>query len=437
MEIKKNQIDDLNLELTLAVGKDDYADKRKKMLNDYRRKAEIKGFRKGMVPMSLVERIYGHSALVDAVNEVISESLSNYIQENSLRVLGEPLPAENQPENDWENGSDFNFVFDVALSPELSFELSDKDSLPYYKIKVEAEAKKDMKENMLKQFGNLENGEAVGDDDFIVADLEQGETKIEGTYVSLRNVAEEAKSLFVGKKPGDSFDVDVNIAFPNETDRASLLRVKKEELAELNPTYKITVKEVKTFKPAVPCQETYDRIFGEGNVKSEEEFDAKIEERLVAEYEQEAEGRYAKDVKDYLMKKADVKLPEQFLKRWLIAANEGKYTAEDIEKEFAGFLEDFKWQTIQEYLSNKYELKVDKDDLLNEAKSFASYQFAMYGLYDVPQDQLDSYAQRILEDKNQGSRVYEQVQFRKVIGAVKQHITIKDKDITVKKFREL
>ncbi len=437
MEITKNQIDDLNLELTLDIVKDDYADKRKKMLNDYRRKAEIKGFRKGMVPMSLVERIYGHSAQVDAVNDVISESLSKYIQENSLNVLGEPLPSENQPENDWENGTDFKFVFDVALSPELSFELSDKDSLPYYKIKVEDEAKKEMKENMLKQFGNLEDGEAVGEDDFIVADIEQGDTKIEGTYISMRNVADEAKSLFVGKKAEDSFDVDVNIAFPNETDRASMLKVKKEELAELNPIYKITVKSVKTFKPAVACQETYDKIYGEGNVKSEEEFDAKIAERLAAEYENEAEGRYAKDVKDYLLKKADVKLPEKFLKRWLIAANEGKYTEEDIEKEFAGFLEDFKWQRVQDYLSQKYELKVDKDDLMNEAKSFASYQFAMYGLYDVPQEQIDSYAQRIIEDKDQGPRVYEQVQFRKVIGAVKEHITLKDKEISVKKFREL
>ena len=169
MNIVQNKVDDLNLELTLDITKDDYSDRRKKRLNAQKRTAEIKGFRKGMVPMSLIERIYGQSALVDAVNDVISESLNNFIKENNLKVVGEPLPSEDQPKTEWENGNDFTFKFDVATAPEVNFSLSKDDSLPYYEIEVSDEARKEMKENLLKQYGSLEDGDAAKAEDFITA----------------------------------------------------------------------------------------------------------------------------------------------------------------------------------------------------------------------------------------------------------------------------
>ena len=437
MEIIKNQIDDLNLELTLSIVKGDYSDKKKKRISEYRRKAEIKGFRKGMVPVSLVEKMYGPSALVDSVNDVISEALNNYIRENSLRVVGEPLPAEDQPQTEWVDGNDFMFKFDVATTPELNFELSSSDEIPYYNINVTEAAKKEMKANLLKQYGSLEDGEAAGEDDFIIVDLEQGETRIEGAYVSIRNVDESQRASFIGLKAGDVIDVDVNKAFTNETDRASLLKVKKEELATLEPVWKMTVKNVKTFKAAEVSQETFNKIFGEGKVNSEEEFDAKIAERLVAEYAQESEFRFSKDARDYLMKKADIALPEKFLKRWIFVANEGKFTMEDIDKEFDAFLEDYRWQMIKGYLAQKYEVKVEQEDLLSSAKSFAAYQFAMYGMNNVPEEQLEAFAKNILSQEKEGRRVYEQVEEQKVLNAARAHVTLKTKKISVEKFREL
>ena len=281
MKIEQNRIDDLNLELTLSVTKEDYADSRKKKLNDFRRKAEIKGFRKGMVPMSLVEKMYGQQALADSVNDVIAEGINNFIQENGLKVLGEPLPSEDNPQNDWVDGNDFTFKFDVAQNPEVSFELSKEDEVVYYTITVTEAAKKEMKDNLLKQYGSLEDGKKAKADDFIIVDFEQGETKVEGTYVALRNVAEAARASFVGVKPGDVLDVNVNEAFENETDRASMLKVSKDELATLDPMFKMTVQSVKTFVNAPLTEETFEKIFG---VKTEEEFDAKIEERIRAEY---------------------------------------------------------------------------------------------------------------------------------------------------------
>ena len=434
MKIEQNRIDDLNLELTLAVTGEDYADSRKKKLNDYRKKAEIKGFRKGMVPMSLVEKIYGQQALVDSVNDVVAEGLNNFIKDNNLRVLGEPLPSEDQPETEWTVGNDFTFKFDIAQNPEISFELSKEDEVTYYTITVTDAAKKEMKENLLKQYGSLEEGEAAKEEDFIIVDFEQGDMKVEGTYVAVRNVAEAARASFVGVKVGDVLDVNVNEAFENETDRSSMLKVNKDELANLDPMFKMTVKNVKTFVNAPLTEETFEKIFG---VKTEEEFDAKVEERIRAEYSQEADFRFGKDAKDYLLAKADVKIAEKFLKRWVFVVNEGKFSMEDIEKDWEFFIADYKWQMVRGYLMNKYNVKVEEADLLASAKGFAAYQFAMYGMSNVPDEQLEAFAKNILSQEEQGRRILDKVEDDKTFDAVREVVTLKKKKISVEKFREL
>ena len=434
MKIEQNRIDDLNLELALTVTKEDYSDSRKKRLSEYRKKAEIKGFRKGMVPMSLVEKMYGQTALVDAVNDVIAEGLNNYIQENNFRVLGEPLPSEEHIQNEWNDGNDFNFKFDLALNPEVSFELSSADEVPYYTITVTEAAKNEMKNNLLKQYGSLEDGEAAKEEDFIIVDFEQGDMKVEGTYVALRNVAEAARASFVGVKAGDVLDVNVNEAFENETDRSSMLKVSKEELANLDPMFKMTVKNVKTFVNAPLVEETFEKIFG---VKTEAEFNAKIEERIRAEYAQEADFRFSKDAKTFLLEKADVTVAEKFLKRWVYVVNEGKFSMEDIEKDWDLFIADYKWQMVRSYLMNKYEVKIEEADLLASAKGFAAYQFAMYGMNNVPDEQLESFAKNILSQEEQGRRILDQVENEKTFAAVREVVTLKKKKISVEKFREL
>ena len=434
MKIEQNRIDDLNLELTLTVAADDYADSRKKILGDYRKKAEIKGFRKGMVPMSLVEKMYGQNALVDAVNDIVAGGLNDYIKENNLRVLGEPLPSEEHIQNEWKPGCDFTFKFDVALNPEVSFELSSSDEIPYYTITVTEAAKKEMKNNLLKQYGSLEDGKKAKEDDFIIVDFEQGDMKVEGTYVALRNVAEPAKSSFVGVKAGDVLDVNVNEAFVNDTDRASMLKVSKDELASLDPMFKMTVQTVKTFVNAPLTEETFEKIFG---VKTEAEFDEKIEERIRAEYTQEADFRFSKDAKQFLLEKADVKIAENFLKRWVYVVNEGKFTMEDIERDWDLFIVDYKWQMVRNFLMNKYNVKVEEADLLASAKGFAAYQFAMYGMNNVPDEQLESFAKNILSQEEQGRRILDQVENEKTFAAVREVVSLKKKKISVEKFREL
>ena len=434
MKIEQNSIDDLNLELSLTVTKEDYAENKKKRLNEYRKKAEFKGFRKGMVPMSLVEKMYGGNALVDSVNDIIAEALNNFIKENNLKVLGEPLPSEDTPHNVWEDGNDFSFKFDLAQNPEVSFELSSADEIPYYTITVTEAAKKEMKENILKQYGSLEEGKKAKADDFLIVDFEQGDLKVEGTYVAIRSIAEAAKASFVGVKAGDVLDVNVNEAFENETDRAAMLKVSKDDLAGIEPMFKMTVKNVKTFVNAPLAEETFEKAFG---VKTEAEFDAKIEERIRAEYTQEADFRFNKDARNFLVEKANVTVAEKFLKRWIYVINDGKFTMEDIEKEWDLFIVDYKWQMVRSYLMEKYNVKVEEADLLASAKGFAAYQFAMYGMNNVPEEQLEAFAKNILSQEEQGRRILDQVENEKTVAAVREVVTLKKKKISVDKFREL
>lgn len=437
MNIAQNKVDELNIELTLTITPEDYSDKKKKRLTEYRKSAEIKGFRKGMVPMSLIERMYGPTVLVDAVNDSISEGINNFIKENNLKVLGEPLPQEDQPEADWKDGNDFTFKFDIALMPEVNIEVSDKDEVNLYTITVTKEAKADMKNNLLRQFGTLDNGDVVGEDDFIVADFTQGETKVEGTYVALRSVAEAARASFIGQKPGAVLDVNVNETFENETDRASMLKVKKEELASMDPMWKMEIVQVKTFVPAELNQETFDKAFGEGVVNSEEEFDAKIEERIRMEYSQEADWRCGEDLKKALVEKAAISLPEAFMKRWIFVNNEGKFTKEDIDKEWDSFAEDFKWQLVRSFLMNKFGVKIEEADLKEAAKHFAAYQFSMYGMNNVPDEQLESFAANLLQQEKESQRIIESVEDKKTLDAVKEVVTLTKKKISLDKFREL
>lgn len=329
MNVTQNKIDDLNLELTVEVAAADYAEKERKKLAEYKRNAEFKGFRKGMVPASMIKRVYGDQCLVDAVNGVIGEALDKHISDNNLHILGEPLSSEKQPELDWTDGNDFTFVFDVALSPEVNFEVGKTDTVPSYSVTVAAKDKTQMTESLKKYY----------------------EEKKEG--------------------------------------------------------------------------------------KSDEDIDKEVTERLIEQYKNEAQWRLHKDIRDYFVQKASLNLPEAFLKRWLVAANKGKVSKEDVEKDFAGFAEDFKWQLVRGYLMKKYDFKVEEKDIHDAAVGYVTYQYAMYGLPNVPQEMLNEAVVNVLQDRRQVDHLVEQVEDKKVMDKLKEEITLKPTKISVTKFREL
>lgn len=437
MNIVKNQIDELNIQLTVTVAHDDYAEAEKKELQRCKRTAEFKGFRKGMVPMSLIERVYGERVLGEVVNKVLSDAINNFVKENNIKMVGEALPSEDQPEIEWKSGSDFTFKFDIATTSEVNFELSKDDKVKVYEIKVSAEAKKEMKDNLLRQFGSLTDACQAAEDDFVIVDFAQEGKTVEGSYVGVKNVEGEAKSKFLGAKVGDQFDVNVNEAFTNESDRAYMLKVKKEELASLAPEFHVTVKEVKTFAPAEENQETYDKIFGENQVHNAEEFDKAVTARLEENYKQESDYKLSKDLREYLVKKADIKLPEEFLKRWLFNINDGKFSKEEIEKEAPAFFEDFRWQMVRGYIMQKFDLKIEEKDVHEAAQAYVAYQYASYGMGNVPEAILKDSVARVLQDENTSRRIVENVEATKVIEAVKGAVTLKAEKVSVEDFRTL
>ena len=271
----------------------------------------------------------------------------------------------------------------------------------------------------------------------MVCDIANEGHKAEGVYVSLSHVTEAARGAFLGKKAGESFQINVNEAFENETDRAAMLKLDKAQLATLDPLFTFTVVNVKTYVAAEENQETYDKIFGKDAVTTPEQFEEKVTERIKAQHEQEANYRFGADVRKYFVEKAALALPEAFLKRWLVYANEGKFSAEQVEKEFPAFIEDFKWQLVRGYIMQKFNLKVSQADIQAAAESYVAYQYAMYGMANVPSNFIDEAAQKMLTDRQQVERLSEQVAEQKVIAAVKDIISFDKKSISVEKFREL
>lgn len=329
MKLEKKQLDDLNIELTLNIEKGDYAESVRKKLAQRRRTADFKGFRKGMVPESLVRRVYGDQILAESVNEVISKGLQDFIDENKLRVLGEPLGSEKQPEVEWKDGNDFTFIFDIATYPEFEVSAGKDDVINKYTISASAKDKAEMTKNLKKYYED-----------------------------------------------------------------------KKEE-------------------------------------KSDEDIEKELSERLESEYAQQAEWRFSKDVRDYFVAKTKFDLPEAFMKRWLFEANAGKVSKEDVEKDFDGFVADFRWQLVRSAFMRKYDFKVEQKDIQDAAVAYVHYQYAMYGMPNVPEEVVKEAVQNMMQDRSQIDRLVEQVEDGKVLGKLKEEVTVKSKKITSEKFREL
>ena len=437
MKVTKNQIDELNMSVNIALDKADWAEPRKKKLNEYRRKADIRGFRRGMAPMSLIEKVHGGQALAEVINTMVTDELNKFIEDNKLNILGEPLPGEKAADNNWDDPDTFSFDFDIAVAPEVNVTLSAEDKIPYYTVTVTKEALKDYRQGLLKQFGQLESAEAAKAEDFVIADFVAGEQKIEGAYVALRSMPEDIKKTFVGLKKGDSRSVDIVKTFPNEADRAAMFHVKKDELDTLPAEWTMTVNDIKTFVDAPLTQATFDQIFGEGSCKDEAEFDAKVKERLQMEYAQESDYRFMLDAKEYLINKAAIALPDAFMKRWIKFANDDKFTMEQIEAEYDLFAKDFRWNMIRTKMMKDQEMKVTKDDVMAQAKSMASYQFAMYGMQNVPDEHLTRYAEQMLGDRQQAERILERVEDDLVLNYVRKTATLEKKKISLDKMREL
>lgn len=451
MNIEKEQIDDLNAVVHITIEKDDYEPRVEKVLKDYRKKANMPGFRPGKVPASIVKKMYGKAVLVDEINKLVSENLSQYISENQLDILGEPLPSEKQQTIDFDQDEQFKFSFDLALSPEVELKLTKREKLPYYDIQVSEDMLEGQKKNVTSRFGTTEQREEANDKcmlkgDFVQLDqngeeLEDG-IKAEDAVMSATIIKDEdEKKKIIGAKVGDDIVFEPKKAFPNDTEISYLLKISKEQAAEVDGQFKFTVKEINEYVDPELNQELFDKIFGPGKVTSEEEFTSQVKEDLENTLKMESEYKFSIDAKEKLMGKVDMKLPEEFLKRWIKATNQNKeeqqLTDEQIENEMPRFLEDLKWQIIRNQLIKENELKVEQQDVIDFAKKSAKMQFMQYGLNNVPEEHLESYAVDMLKNEEQQRSMAEGAINDKVMDFVKETVKVETKEVSREEFNEL
>ena len=418
MNISKENTDQLNAILHVKVEQTDYEEKVNEVLRDYRKKANVDGFRPGKVPMGLIKKMYYTPVLVDEVNKLVSESLFNYLKDEEVKILGEPLPHRDQDAKiDFAKDTEFEFKFDLGLAPELNLEVTSKDKIPYYKIKVDKKQQEEYKDSLLQRHGEFKAVDQASDNELIKGllvkvdkegqEVENG-IRVENVSMSLEMMKDDdQKILFSGTKAGDEVVFDVKKAFPNDTELASLLRIDKTEVAMLEGTFKCVIDEVNKFENATLGQELFDKVYGEGEVKTEEEFMKRISEEIALNYERESEYRFMVDAREAMIKKAKLDLPVEFLKRWMVETNEN-ITEEQINEDFEKYEDDFRWQLIKEYLLKKQEIKVSEEEALEAAKGMALNQYMQYGISNVPEDYLENYAREMMSKPEEARKFYEQ-----------------------------
>jgi trigger factor len=449
MNIKKDSIDELNAVLTVKIEKPDYEERVNNILKDYRRKAKFDGFRPGKVPQGLVNKMYRKPILADEINKVLAESLSKFLVEEKLNILGEPLPNEAKPVNiDWDNDTEFEFVFDIGLAPQLEINIAGKDKITYYNIKVDSEEINKQIDRIASRYGTLKDADQISENEMIKADMTELDAKgnpvengihVEEGTISLEFIKnEKIRKRFEGHKKGDELAIDVKKAFENETDLAALLKIDKEKLATTSSDFKLIVKSISRFEKAPVDQELFDKAYGKDAVKSEEEFKTKVEEELKAAFERNSDYKFRMDAREYYLGKFKHNLPVDFLKRWLLYSNQGKVTTEQIEKDFDHFSEDLKWQLIKGKATRDHELNFNEEELLVHVKEAIRQQFVQYyGIGEVPADLLEKYAKESLTREEDRNRHTESLNENKVFEFIKKTVKLDTKEITLEKFNKL
>ena len=392
MKIVREQREQNTSLIRVTVGQEDYREEVEKALREYKRKANVPGFRPGMVPMGIIKKMYGKGVLAEQSYRKASNSVFEYLQKENIDYLGDVIPSEEQGAFDFDSGTEFEFVFEIGEAPELKLDLSEKDKLTYYKIKIDKKMHEDFRSNYLRRYGRLVDADAVTSDEALSVTLDNGEMKVEDAYVGLISMPEEERKPFIGKKVGDKMTVNVNELYRTPSQRAAVLQVKEGELEHIKPEFELEITRIRKFAEPELNEEFFKMAFPAGNVTTAEQFEAFIDEQIASELRRESDYLFTLEVRDYLVKKADLKMPEAFLKRWLYTINEGKFTMEEIEKDFDQFLKMFTWNYIQKQIIKQENITVSADEATAEAKAFAQAQFAQYGMPSAPDDMLAGYA---------------------------------------------
>ena len=449
MNISLQNVDKVSALLTVNIEKADYQEKVEKVLKTYRQKANIPGFRKGMVPMSLIKKQFGKSVTAEEVDRLMQEKVNEYIRENKVNMLGMPLPNEEKmPVIDFDTQENFEFVFDIALAPEFKTEITENDTLDYYTITVSDEMVQSQVDMYAQRASKYDKVNDYQDRDMVkglLAQLdEEGNTleggiQVEGAVMMpsyMKN--EEQKAIFNGAKVNDVLVFNPNTAFEgNEAELSSLLKIKKDEVAEMKSNFSFQIEEITRAIPAELNQELFDQVFGEGAVKSEEEFRGKIKEGISAQFVADSDYKFLLDVRTYLMGKVGkLEFPDALLKKIMHLNNQEKGEA-FVEENYDKSIEELTWHLIKEQLVAANQIKVEQEDVLNMAKENTRMQFAQYGMMNLPEEMLENYAKDMLKKQENVEGLVNRAVEVKLAAALKNKAALNNKEVTVEEFNNL
>ena len=448
MNIKFESADKINGLMTIAIEKADYQEAVDKKLKDYRKKAQVPGFRPGMVPMGLIKKQYGTAVKVDEVNRILGEKLYEYIRENKIQMLGEPLPnEEKQQPQDLEGDGPFEFVFDIAVAPEFKVALNGKDKIDYYTIKVDDKLIDDQVQMYASQAGEFVEAQEWSGNDTLKGDLRQldaegntleGGITTEGGMIMPSYIkGEDEKKKFEGCKPGDIIVFNPKKAYPdNDAEVAALLKTDKEAIKDMDADFSFQVTEIRHFQPAAVDAKLFERVFGEG-VKDEADFRQRIADSLKGQLVANSDYKFLLDVRKHAEKKVgDLQFPEAILKRVMLNNNKDK-GAEFVEKNFKASIDELKWHLIKEQLVSAAGIKVEDDDLKNVAKDAILAQFAQYGMTNVPEDVLENYAAEQLKKRENIENFVDRAVDVKLTAALKGTVKLNEKEVTLDEFNKM
>ena len=423
--------------IRVTVDASDYGQSVDKVLRDYRRKANIPGFRPGMVPMGIVKKMYGKGVLAEQSYRIASESAFNYLAEQKIDYVGDVIPSDEQGDFDFDNGTEFEFVFEIGEAPKVNLELTAKDKVVYNKIKIDKKMHNDYLDNWLRRYGHMADADKVTRDEALSVTLDNGTIHSEDAYVGLISMSDEERKPFIGKKVGYKTAVNVNELYKNPTQRAAALHLKEEELEGIDPNFTLEITKIRKFANPELNDEFFKMAFPEGNITDAAGLDKFVDEEISAELARESDYLFTLQLRDYLLEKAALEMPTEFLKRWLYVINEGKFSKEDIEKDFDQFVKMFSWNYLQKHFIQSEGLNVTTEEAAEEARKFAAAQFVQYGMPSAPAEMVENFAKRLLDDKQQSQKIYEKLYEQKVVESVKSKIKVAEKVISAEDFAAL
>ena len=448
MNITFENADKVNGLLTITIEQTDYQEAVEKTLKNYRKKAQVPGFRPGMVPMGMIKKQYGTAVKMDEINRLMGDKLMAYIRENNIQMLGEPLASESQEPQDLSADGPFTFKFDIAVAPEFKAELTGKDKIDYYTIKIDDKLIDDQVQMYAQQAGEFQKAEVFSGNDTLTGDLRQldadgntleGGITTESGMVMPAYIKDEAqRKLFDGCKPGDIITFNPKKAYPdNDAEVAALLKVQKDDVKDLESDFSYQVTEIRHFQPAEVNQQLFDRVFGEGSCQDEKAFRQKIQDSIQIQLVQNSDYKFLIDLRAYMEQKVGkLEFPEALLKRVMLQNNKDK-GADFVEKNFEGSIKELAWHLIKEQLVAAQQIKVEEVDLKAIAKEATRAQFAQYGMSNIPDDVLENYANEQLKKRENVDNFVDRAVDQKLVEAYKGIVKLNEKKVTFEEFNKL